>query len=696
MFKLYPTLFTLLLSTILCTCVSAQTAELVFPDNIDQYENFNSLYIAPEGRGFATGQCGSLLRTTNDGASFQSLPPLLNNISYSKVSCLPATNCQTVFLTTNRGVYRSTDAGSTWRQVSSRNFSKYNYELDGHLFGYTYRRTQLLHSTDDGATWTELSLPVDMYSELYPVSSTEWYYYGENKLFKTTDAGLNWETAFTFPTTNNINGGFRDDNGNFYASFGPDFYESTDDGNNFTLQSSTQRLYSTISEIWRGQGDSIHIISFRGFRFSTVDNGVNWINTPPTTFQSYNSYTRAEGRFFAAAEGLTLVTADDDWLDQKLLLTEKVPEFDNIQFTDEQSAYAYETQTGDVYKSENGGATWAVTANLGSSTEGRLKVTNNKHVYAFGREFTLQRSEDGARTFEEPRFVRQAGINGTRVAFSPLPGGGIIALISGKTVRSDGNSITAEYTNSIDINGGSWDMTMITDDFGFVHRTPREPFYRTVDGGANWQEVASPGTSGLFFSYFYFADANNGYVGGGNNLTHRTADGGLTWTQAPSLSRTYGIFKVADDLFAIDGQTLYRSVDNGEFWDREDEINCSGINLATIQPGTDKIFYTMLGAIGSFDPQEILSPVEEISALQGNLRVIPNPSSGAFQLDLPANGIDLTQVSVFDLTGRQILTKQLGENAAAEVDLTGRPAGVYVARVRSSDGKILTTRLVKR
>ncbi len=85
----------------------------------------------------------------------------------------------------------------------------------------------------------------------------------------------------------------------------------------------------------------------------------------------------------------------------------------------------------------------------------------------------------------------------------------------------------------------------------------------------------------------------------------------------------------------------------------------------------------------------------QFMGLEDALTAYPNPSDGLFTLELdlpehaPVDGDLLLQV--FDVQGRQVLTRALGRDRYQRValDLTGEPAGLYSAHL--SDGKRILT-----
>ena len=84
--------------------------------------------------------------------------------------------------------------------------------------------------------------------------------------------------------------------------------------------------------------------------------------------------------------------------------------------------------------------------------------------------------------------------------------------------------------------------------------------------------------------------------------------------------------------------------------------------------------------------------VEEPSMPQ--LSVFPNPTNGKFTIGssfLDANN----EVQVYDIYGK-LITMQNAQNGHTEIDLTDSAPGVYIVRVISRNGTVMTTKVVKR
>jgi Secretion system C-terminal sorting domain len=77
--------------------------------------------------------------------------------------------------------------------------------------------------------------------------------------------------------------------------------------------------------------------------------------------------------------------------------------------------------------------------------------------------------------------------------------------------------------------------------------------------------------------------------------------------------------------------------------------------------------------------------------LQVKMDLVPNPTSGKFRLKMNAPKEIIEAIEIYNATG--VLIKTL--NADQEIDLEAEPNGVYICRVRTSQGQLLIAKVFK-
>ncbi|MCL6460692.1 MAG: T9SS type A sorting domain-containing protein [Flavobacterium micromati] len=72
---------------------------------------------------------------------------------------------------------------------------------------------------------------------------------------------------------------------------------------------------------------------------------------------------------------------------------------------------------------------------------------------------------------------------------------------------------------------------------------------------------------------------------------------------------------------------------------------------------------------------------KDISILEGTFAAFPNPTSGAFQIEIPATNKEVS-ISIFTLAGKLISNKKYNvENGKVQLSLDNQPAGIYMTKV---------------
>jgi hypothetical protein len=108
-------------------------------------------------------------------------------------------------------------------------------------------------------------------------------------------------------------------------------------------------------------------------------------------------------------------------------------------------------------------------------------------------------------------------------------------------------------------------------------------------------------------------------------------------------------------------------------------------NLTVDDAGTYRVVYT--------DPNGCTSTsvnIEVSAAVSSELLVYPNPNDGRFQVRFYNQVNEEVTLSVYDAKGARVYHKSAGTlnpYTAIDVDISGRPAGIYIVEVRNSAGQ---------
>ena len=681
---MYPKLLLgLLLLTALCTRASAQEGEFLYPAPF--YDGWIDVYVAPGGNGWAVGSCDNIIRTTDGGANWTDVSDEFNVDRWRSVTCLPGTNCRTVFLGINNRMLRSTDGGESWisHQVNS---SRYDFSVPGHIFGYREGATDLFVSTDDGESWERTILPISPKDEILFESAAEFAYFGNNVFYRTTDGGQTFTESAPFP--GNIALCTRASDGTYYASIRDrSFYASTDNGASWEVRSVQSHQSTVFKDLWQDTEDSLHLIHFLGIRESSADGGRTWQRTGGPGI-NFSNIRRAEGRVFGAGPVMAAYVSDDDWITHKYQFGDKRPVFRHFDFVDANRGFAL-ADDGEVYRTSAGGRDWELVSVTGSGDayhtyvmdDGSLVVSNQGGLYI---------SRNGGQSWTD--FPLPAGVSVSgRHAITRGPENTLfvaaretflhLRLDGSVLLRNDNPGPGLVYS----------DLYFVSDQVGFYTASFTLPFWRTEDGGASWTEIPRlvVGNRPIPFNYLHFTTPLRGFAGSGA-VKFKTEDGGLTWSNVGNILPGGNILLEDEDgnLYQQSGDRLYQSTDGGDNWNIISILDCSFSVHAAFRPGLNQIIGCTTGGFHRFD-LDVISPVRERGHTQ-KLSVYPNPTDGRFSLRLPEAANGEIRVEVYSAAGRLVRT---GRDAV--LDLSEAPGGVYLVRALRN-GTIYTGRVVVR
>jgi photosystem II stability/assembly factor-like uncharacterized protein len=341
---------------------------------------------------------------------------------------------------------------------------------------------------------------------------------------------------------------------------------------------------------------------------------------------------------------------------------------------------------GAVHQTTNGGTTWTNVTPAGSYTNNASFVNLVCFVTPsigiiqgdpVGNEFEIWRTTDG-------------GISWTKVPGANIP-----------------NPASASEYGTVNIytKYGSNDIW-----FG----TNANRIFHSNDGGLNWTvSAALTSTIGTAVGIddLAFTDANNGLVtawfGSPSTLTlWSTNDGGVTFTQIPTIDPNYG----RNDVCAIAGTSWYASCgaastntvisysfDNGTTWN---SWGGSGIQYLYLD------FFDNINAwAGSFSSQVTIG-LEGIFKYSGTplgvvnnasiplaINMYPNPSNGIITINMPP-AKEGAVITVFDVLGKQVYSHNLKTAGFEEFKLNLQHLGKGIYSINIAKGNEMSTQKV--
>ncbi|WP_020567139.1 T9SS type A sorting domain-containing protein [Neolewinella persica] len=680
--------FPLLLTAFLCTCVRAQSdIPVSFPT--DFITQFQDVHVDEAGVGLAVGTCGVIRRTTNAGAMWTSFTsPLEDNIE--SVAC-PPSGCATALVVSEEGFHRL--ANGSWSAVNYPDFTSDGqlHWLSENIVINDYRSITFDRSTDGGQTWSTIDFVSNPNTDIAVLDATTLMAWINNQLFKSTDAGASFQPVdYTHPvavreqTWLDANRGWIFDGDRL-------FYGTTDGGQTWTLLNATIQLTSVN---WMVALSETYIVGAQVTtqRLESRDGGVTW--TRSNFLNNGNKrinekYHRRGNEFFTVGNQSQLLYSAAD--------------FENFEELD---PYGREDRIDDIVFASN---------SLGYALSGiELKVTTDagvnwvtRNMPRVGRELAVLNNGDLiVMTDANPQRSNDQGAN-----FTDWLAGNVFVSTPNMFVRKPNDNIYllgTEHAYESTDEGQTWSVITHANNFQptaafFVdnnngYAVGRQSQYATTsDGGQTWTVGAGPANNSVDV---FFIDADNGWVSDASTR-YVTSDRGTTWTRDTDRNGGYdytvrsqdGSILVSRFASGNNGEVA-RSRDNGATWDVI-AFNCFSYRGGGITPDGRYWFSTGDGFMVRHDLEALLvsNPrIEAASAL--HLRAFPNPSTGAFTLELPVVN-EAATLDIFDGSGR-LLQQQTVPPGRERVllSLGDVPTGVYLVRW-TAGGQLGRVRVVK-
>jgi photosystem II stability/assembly factor-like uncharacterized protein len=512
-----------------------------------------------------------------------------------------------LFVSTNDGIYRSDDYGLTW--VQKYNLGAAYMTVSGtSLFAANGAYSGILRSTDNGENWTVVNEGLsDTYLYSLTASNTAIFAGTGSQMlgvFRSTDNGDTWQQvkngmAYYFegewypdyaPVISSL--GF---NGNdLYAGTteGQGMWKSSDNGDNWALTNPETMNYEFRNAII-GNGTSVFASTYAGVLKSS-DNGATWaiantgINCIVDNFGYINSILIKEADVFIGTGNGIYKTVNNgaDWTMSNSGIRALEPTYPTSAFASIGSDIYFGGRLSGVYHSSDNGANWTNMHPLSTLSE----IYSTTSVLFADNKF----STDGGDTWQ----------------ITTCPGYGLHWVEQGSAFFAFSNYGTEiGVYRSLD-NGATW--SMITNGISFPDQAQYSCLnsdgetlflgtatgvYHSVDNGENWivNESTFPNFNEAAFYGAKFvstetADIYGLYGGGGVRGIYRSIDNGANWVQVHDLLvhkfvRSGSIiYATGTNLELVDGEyievrRIISSLDDGQNWS---VISSNVDNISTV------------------------------------------------------------------------------------------------------------------
>jgi photosystem II stability/assembly factor-like uncharacterized protein len=628
--------------------------------------SLNGLFFVDSLTGFVVGDLGTILRTTNGGLSWSVLSSGIQARLRSVFFHDPMTG---VAVGDSSAILRTTDGGNTWAFIHTAYTGNY-YSVCSNLADTLYMsgnylvsgesRGGIFCSTDHGQSWVAslcAVLGITITHVQFPSQLSGFAVTDKKEIYKYAFSSGYWHwsprqvAGFAF----SLNGGYFPTPQTGYV-FGDDgvMFKSVNGGEGWTEIS----LHSHINLLsgWFSDDNNGFLTGDPSAILKTADGG-----------QSFDPVTGIyadvkEINFFSGTTGLAVdAEFGDGWHDfhySRIYRTENAGEdwtqvdaFLNIgiydmDFPTPDTGYlsGISLMGGMLFRTVNGGLNWQF-ANFSPpiGNDFGFLCFPSGHCGYSGLFFNLARTTDAGETWQ---IVWTDSTNYIRAFSFCDEDNGLLATTGGVYHTTGG--------------GATWDLAYpsstatavfsMTPERLFVAEPPGT-IVRSIDGGASWDNVYT----GVDFIIkdIRFTDTETGYVAGGWGVIMKTEDGGTTWDQLTS--------PVSEDLYKIH----FPNPDTGYIRGKNNLI------LRTFNSG---------GWPVGMDEQSNAHPE--------SLLFHPNPAKDVVTVRASFCG----QLSVMNLQGKELLHYTISEQFT-RIDITALPPGIYFVTLTGSStpqaGKLL-------
>ena len=546
---------------------------------------------------------GTLLKSTNGGASWVLVSTAPGGTALTSVAIHP-TNSSILYVTTERkGIWKTTDAGATWTEVSDGIPSSSSYFTEY-------------------VSVTTLEFNPATPSTLY--AGTERY-----GVFKTTDSGANWvqmaslssrlvSTIAVDPnSTSTVYAATRGDNR--VASSSDSVYKSTDSGETWTAVNSGLWAWgSDVSENWDLEIDgsttpsTLYLAYGAGGLSKSTNGGATWVDANLGTGgtriiqEAFTVDVAAsspstvlvggpEGIFKSTNSGASFIAVNTG-------LSGAFFGALGVDPTNAQKVVA--GNSSDIHTSTNGGSSWSLATGVkGAFLESLTYDAVNGSLFAIGRDTVYRSNDDGA------SWTRMSDFDG-RSAPELTNRGGVLYGITYEGGCRGWIGYGAKLAKSTD-GGQNWTFTSLgTAARGVsiaVHPTnaniiyasmtrsldaSEPPIKKSIDGGVTWTDLFTPFNEPKLA--LHPTNTSIVFAGSGSGVWKST-NGGATWTKKDTDMNGfwYGVTSLAIDpsdpnhIFAGTGVLLFESTDGGEYFTATEVVD-----LQTVGSYYDELWVT--------------------------------------------------------------------------------------------------------
>jgi photosystem II stability/assembly factor-like uncharacterized protein len=634
--------------------------------------NLRRVYFINSNTGFALGDTSRLFMTTNGGSNWN-FQNLSGNIELNGIYFI---NQNTGFLggynnsTTLGNIFKTTNSGINWsiNYISNGGHHFNTIQFLNQNIGFAGSSGGIFYSSNSGENWTNLRfLLTDEFHFIDTVTALLVY----GSVYKTTNCGINFSTVY--PSSYMISLSTVNNNVAYVVGFNGNIIKTTNSGNNWIVQQSgTSNHLKSVFFI-----DSLKgwVVGNNGTILKTTNGGTNWQNITQGSVQNYfgcdflNSLTG-----WVSGENTIAKTTNggDNWIEQ---WGNPNGLFNSICFINNNTGWSLNTASNSIYKSTNGGSNWILASTIDfyyafSYNLYQIRFTNeltgwiagHVHINFFGGDMgIICKTTNGGYnwTYEQGSALYYYDVKFINQNTGWLVGSGNTIL---KTTNMGLNWVPQQgtYTSSMHFNSVSPvnENTVYLLGHSNINYNSNAYVSKTTNGGLNWTSLLESNLTG--FNSIKFYNENVGAISGTGGNLYATSNGGINW-YLQSIPTNWNL----NELFMANENTFWAVGNNGTILKTNIGVVSRVKTIRENIPGTFILF------------QNYPNPFNPVTKIKFDI-----PSEGKSQRAK-------VKLVIYNIIGKEIQTlvnEQL-QSGTYEVTFDGGnlPSGVYFYQLRTGD-----------
>lgn len=501
----------------------------------------NSVYFINELIGFAAGGYSTIIKTDDGGKTWNTVPAIRNVDPYdayfsikfldSKIGTITNINGQTI---------RTLDGGNSWTAtpINYDNYSPFfkSFFIDKNIGYVCDFWGNIKKTTDAGLNWTKvydinLSDPLPNYSQRYFTSiyffdsNNGWAVGIEGIFITTSDGGKTWTKKNIDKSLNFNNIIFTDKNNGIATTYGKEYLQTTDGGKTWIAKSvsiNMQPLSSSFIDSKTGW-----MIGYGGLVLKTTDGANTWQKMRGNTdnYRDVNFINPQIG-FRVGGYGLIEKTTDggSTWKAQNSTVTDYLKQ---VQFIDANNGWVLPYSDQYILITTDGGSTWKKqNARVNDWVIKAFKFVDTKNGLFAGYQGTIGKTTDGGLTWTQIKNTIDTNSNPNDIFFYDAKNVWIAGERGTIAKSLDGGNTWTQLKLGLKYNNDSFLSIFFIDTKVGWALSNQSRILKTTDGGNTWTEINFSGSNSQSIIFF---DSKNGVIVTAESV-YKTIDGGMNWT----------------------------------------------------------------------------------------------------------------------------------------------------------------------